>query len=270
MFLEGQQMIYDLHTHTTFSDGSEMTAMVAAAEAAGYDGIGLTDHCILIEDAFGRRDSYDLVTTYETRREKIQQLREDRSLRIFDAVELSYVPDTNKQISSFLDQAGFEYTIGAVHFADVYDYTSSAPYADCSEEKRLAAVDTYYETLVELIESELFDIVAHLDLPERHSLLRGHTTASHYEMVADAIVDSRTVPEINAGRVFRSLGTCHPAPDQFSIFADRGIEFVLGSDSHTPAELTKRSSYLSELLETQPAPIIALPETLTESSKTPQ
>lgn len=45
----------DIHTHTTFSDGSDLSAMVGAAEDAGPDGIGLTDHCIVTADAFCRR-----------------------------------------------------------------------------------------------------------------------------------------------------------------------------------------------------------------------
>ena len=61
----------DVHAHTTFSDGSELSAMVDAAEGAGLDALGLTDHCIVTEDAFGRRARFALVGTYERRRTAI-------------------------------------------------------------------------------------------------------------------------------------------------------------------------------------------------------
>ncbi|MFC7070125.1 PHP domain-containing protein [Halobaculum lipolyticum] len=239
---------YDLHTHTRFSDGSPMAAMVSAAADAGCDGVGLTDHCVLVDDEFGRRAQYDLVETYARRRERIDDLRGATDLRVFDAVELSYVPGTDDEIGSFLGRAGFDYAIGAVHFAGEYGYTSDASYADADDARIRAAVDAYYEALVALIDSELFDVVAHLDLPERRPVFRGVSTPAHYRAVADALADSRTVPEVNAGRVFESLGRVHPDPDLLDEFADRGVEFVLGTDAHTPEQVRRRVPYLREFV----------------------
>lgn len=244
--------LYDLHAHTRFSDGSKMEDMVSAAETAGCDGIGLTDHCILADDDFGRRAEYDLVNTYEQRRERIEAVRETTDIRVFDAVEISYVPGTAEEIRSFLNVAGFDYSIGAVHFAGEHDYTSSSSYANDSESAIRVAVDEYYDTLVDMIESDLFDIVAHLDLPERHDVLRGATTPDHYRAVADAVAESRSIPEVNAGRVFRSLGRVHPNPELLDTFTDRQIEFVFGTDSHTPDEIRRRVPYLRELFGNDP------------------
>ncbi|ELY41803.1 PHP domain-containing protein [Natronorubrum tibetense] len=259
--------MYDLHTHTQFSDGSSLESMVTAAADAGCTGIGLADHCILVDDDFSRRERYDLAETYERRRERIDDARDRFDLRLFDAVELSYVRGTDDQIGAFLEEAAFDYSIGAVHFAEAYDYATGAPYAECPPADRREAVDTYYETVIELIESELFDIAAHLDLPERHPQLRGVTTAAHYEALAAALADSRTKPEINAGRVFRSLGRVHPNPELLDVFVDREIEFVLGSDSHTPDEIGRRVPFLEQFVETNQAVTVDAPaflETTTE------
>lgn len=230
----------DIHTHTTFSDGSDLSSMIEAAEDAGLDGLGLTDHCIVTDDAFGRRAQYDLVETYERRRKVIQAAREGTSLTLYDAAEISYAAGDTDRIREFLETAGFDYTIGSVHFAGEYDYTSDAPYAGTDDEARRAAVERYYDAVVALVESELFDVLGHLDLPERLETLRGYSQPSDYERVAAALSDSRTVPEINAGRVNRSLGRPHPNPSVLSQFADRDVSFVLGTDSHRPDELTER------------------------------
>ncbi len=66
----------DIHTHTTYSDGSDLDAMITAAEQAGLSALGLTDHCIVTEDDFGRRARYDLVETYQQRREDIRAARD--------------------------------------------------------------------------------------------------------------------------------------------------------------------------------------------------
>jgi histidinol-phosphatase (PHP family) len=230
----------DVHAHTTFSDGSGLSSMIEAAEDAGLDGLGLTDHCIVSDDAFGRRAQYDLVETYERRREVIEAAREVTELRLYDAAELSYVTGDIDAIRELLETAGFDDTIGSVHFAGEYDYTSNAPYVGESDAFRRGAVNRYYDAVVGLIESELFDVLGHLDLPERLEALRGYSQPSDYERVAAALADSETVPEINAGRIDRSLDCPHPDPAMLGLFDGYGVDFVLGTDSHRPAELTER------------------------------
>jgi len=230
----------DIHTHTTFSDGSEIDAMIAAAERADLDALGLTDHCIVTDDSFGRRAQYDLVETYEARREVIDEARDGTELTLYDAAEMSYVEADEDRIAAFLDEADFAYTIGSVHFAGPYGYTSGTQYADASDAERRAAVERYYDAVVALIESELFDVLGHLDLPERVDSLRRYTARDDYERVAAALADSPTVPEINAGRVNRSLGRPHPDPALLDVFAEAGVRFVLGSDSHRPHEIESR------------------------------
>jgi len=239
----------DVHAHTTFSDGSELSAMIAAAEEAGLAGLGLTDHCIVTDDAFGRRATYDLVETYERRREVIDAAREETDLTLYDAAEVSFVTRETEGIREFLRTAEFDYTIGSVHFAGEYDYTSDAPYADADEGTRRSVVKRYYDAVVALIESELFDVLGHLDLPERLETLRGHSRPVDYRRVAASLAHSRTVPELNAGRVNRSLGRPHPDPSMLSHFAARGVGFVLGTDSHRPVEVTERVPELRASVE---------------------
>ena len=247
----------DVHAHTTFSDGSTLSAMIDAAETAGLDALGLTDHCIVTEDNFGRRATFDLVETYEQRREVVDAAREETSLTLYDAAEVSYVASEADAIREFLSTADFAYTIGSVHFADQYDYTADVQYAEMDAETRRSAVERYYDAVVGLVDSELFDVLGHLDLPERLPPLRGVSTAEDYERVAAALADSRTVPEINAGRVTRSLNRVHPNPEMLASFHNHGVEFVLGTDSHTPAELTTRVPALEAAVDRSAVDVIA-------------
>ncbi|RCU44270.1 histidinol phosphatase [Haloplanus salinus] len=246
----------DIHTHTTFSDGSDLSAMIDAAETAGLDALGLTDHCIVTDDAFGRRATYDLVKTYEQRREAVDAAREETTLTLYDAAEVSYVASEADAIREFLSTADFEYTIGSVHFADQYDYTANAQYAEAEDETCRAAVERYYDAVVELVESELFDVLGHLDLPERLPTLRGFSIPDDYERVAAALADSRTVPEINAGRVNRSLNRVHPDPGMIASFSNHGIKFVLGTDSHRPDEIVTRVPALEAVVDRSTIDII--------------
>ncbi|RQH02668.1 PHP domain-containing protein [Natrarchaeobius oligotrophus] len=235
----------DLHVHTTHSDGSDIREMVAAADEAGLDAIGLADHCILHEDDFRRCDRTNFDETYLERRREIDRLQSTFDVTILDGVEMNYDPDYHDEIRSFLERAGFDYTIGSVHYADEYHIAKTGWFASVGEADRAAAVDHYVDWQLQLIESELFDIVGHLDLCERSSELRGRITDDQYDAFVEALGRSRSVPEINAGRVFDDYGAVHPNPKVLDRFLDAGIRFVLGTDAHTPAELRDRVEYLT-------------------------
>jgi len=245
----------DYHAHTTYSDGSPLPEMCRAAEAAGLDAVGFTDHCIVVDDDFGRRERYHLVETYERRREAIERIRSRTDLTVWDAAEVSYVADAEAETADFLASAGFDYTIGSVHFAGEYDYTTASQYADASEAERRAAVERYFDAVVAAVDSGLFDVLGHLDLPERMAALRGRARRSDYERVAAALADSETVPEVNAGRVHDSLGRVHPNPAMLDAFLERDVGFALGSDSHSPTEIERRVPALRGVVDEREVPL---------------
>ena len=237
--------MYDYHAHTNYSDGAFLRWMVEAAADAGLDGIGFADHCNVSPDPDARRYKralgFNLDLTYERRREAIEAVREDAEVDVFDAVEMDYDPAHEGAIAEFLDEAGFDYAVGSVHDLDDANVHTRSHFADKPESERRALVDRYFEKLVALVESELFAIAAHPDLIERNPHLRGFATEDHYAAVADAFRDSRTVSEINAGRLLDDYGEFHPAPAFLDRLVDAGVEVTVGTDSHEPDEIAPRA-----------------------------
>lgn len=244
---------HDLHTHTTYSDGWDWEEMVAVAEASGLGGIGLTDHCPVGDDSFGRGDRYDFADTYEKRRAELQTRGDRYDVEIFDGAEVNYDPRKESRIREFLDEADFDYAIGSVHYAGEY-YVAHPDdrLAEAPDSERRAAIDEYVDWQVQLIESELFDVIAHLDIVQRSPALRGVMEEDDYRRIAEALANSDTVPEINAGRLDRSYGTIHPHPEYLHVFADEGVDFVVGTDSHAPDQLEGRIGLLTEELDGRP------------------
>lgn len=236
--------MFDYHVHSNYSDGSFLYRMVDAAADAGLDGVGFADHCNVSPREQQRRHKhlfgFTLDATYDRRRAAIEQLREWFDVRVFDAVEMDYLPDERDRIADFLGEAGFDYAVGSVHTVDGHNVQATRPFRDTPESERRAVVERYYDALVDLIGSELFDVAAHLDLPERNERLRGLATREQYERVADALAASRTVPELNAGRVLREYGEFHPADPFLAALRERGVEMTLGTDSHDPGEIGPR------------------------------
>ncbi|MEF8878629.1 MAG: PHP domain-containing protein, partial [Haloarculaceae archaeon] len=162
----------DYHVHSNYSDGSFIWSMCRAAEEAGLEAVGIADHCNVSPDE-RRADrkkamGFNLDLTYERRREGIENVREHFDLRVFDAVEMDYDPDDEGSIETFLEEAGFDYAVGSVHVLDGMNVHVESYFADKSEAERRDLVDRYFEKLVALAESELFEVAAHPDLLERN------------------------------------------------------------------------------------------------------
>ncbi|CCQ32640.1 Histidinol phosphatase putative protein [Halorhabdus tiamatea SARL4B] len=252
--------MYDYHVHTTYSDGSFLPQMIDAAEEAGLEGVGFADHSNVFDADRSYRETmgFNLDLTYERRRRAIDRARERTDLRLFDAVEMDYHADREGAIESFLEDADFEYAIGSVHAVDGVNVHNEPYFADLSQADREAAVETYVEHLVSLVDSELFEIAAHIDLVERNEALRGLLTDDHYRQIADAFADSRTVPEINAGRVLDSYGKFHPREPLAETLLDAGVSFTIGSDAHAPDSLVECSEELQAVRAEWDVPIVEL------------
>lgn len=244
--------MYDYHTHSNYSDGRLLANMLDAAEDAGLDGVGITDHCNVSERDRARRGKvrkgFNLDLTYERRREAIESFRAERDLEIYDAVEVDYHPADEAEIADFLAEAGFDYATGSVHYVDGVNVHDQPAAATQSEAERREFVAGYFDRLVALVESDLFDVIAHLDLVERNPHLRGFAEPEQYEAVAAAIVETGAVPELNAGRIDREYGEFHPAPAFLEVLAEYDIPVTVGSDAHTPAALRERQAPLRATL----------------------
>lgn len=244
---------YDYHVHSTYSDGSLLVRMLAAATDANLTGVGVADHCIVSDrnppQERRARRGFNLDQTYDRRRAAINWFREETELAIYDAVEIDYAPSDEPQIRDLLAEADFDYAIGSVHAIDGLDVQDTNSIAALSRRERETLIGTYFDRLVAMIESELFAIAAHPDLVERTEPLRGIAGREQYERVADAFTRSRTVPEINAGRVNRGFGRVHPTNEFLTILQDRDVAMTVGTDAHRPDELRDRVEHLETFLD---------------------
>jgi histidinol-phosphatase (PHP family) len=245
--------VHDYHAHTNYSDGRYMFHMVRAAETAGLEGIGFTDHCTVTERERRHEEraryAFNLDVTYERRRHAIESLRAESDVAIYDGVEMDYDPRDESAIADFLEEAGFDYVIGSVHELDDANVQVPSNYAGRSDAELDRLVDDYFDRLVQLIESELFDVAAHPDLIERTPPLAGRATERQYRRVADAFTDSRTIPEINVGRALTELDLVHPTDPFLDVLREYEVPTTVGSDSHTPEEVEARTPFLQDFFE---------------------
>jgi histidinol-phosphatase (PHP family) len=246
-------MRFDYHTHSTYSDGSFLWSMCRAAEEAGFEGIGFADHCNVSADRSQverkKAMGFNLDATYGRRREGIELVRDRFDVRVFDAVEMDYDPADEREIARFLEEAGFDYTIGSIHYLDGVNVHVESYFSRKSEAERRELVESYFDKLVALADSELFEVAAHPDLVERNPAFRGLATQEMYDRAAEAFSRSRTVPEVNAGRALRDYGELHPNPRFLDTLLERDVAVTAGTDSHDPDDVGPRRDRLVRELE---------------------
>ncbi|MFB6073948.1 MAG: PHP domain-containing protein [Haloarculaceae archaeon] len=240
----------DFHSHSNYSDGELLWVMIRAAQEAGLDGVGIADHCWLAPDESARdyRASlgFTMDETYERRRRGIDLVREEADIPVYDAVEMDYEPGQEGRIGAFLETAGFDYAVGSVHGVEGRNLQRPRQFEGMTDDELDGVVDRYFENLASLAASELFDIAAHPDLVERNPLLSGRAEREHYERAAAAFADSRTVPEVNAGRALEEDGQVHPVSTFLETLREYDVSVTVGTDSHHPEEYGPRAEFLSE------------------------
>lgn len=243
----------DYHIHSTYSDGDFMKRMVRAAEKASVSKIGFADHANVssrnVMKNTKRQLGFNLDITYKRRRKAINTLQERTDVKIFDAAEIDYHPKDTEDIKEFQKKAGFDYTIGSVHHIENVNIHIEPYFKEKSGEEQHQAVDRYFELLEKMIKSEIFDIASHIDLVERNQYLKEKAETKHYEKIAKAFKNSETVPEINGGRITGKKGLTHPSKEFHEILISEGINFVTGSDSHTPDNMIESIPLMRKKIE---------------------
>lgn len=186
---------------------------------------------------------------------------EERPLIVWRGVEMDYEPEAESFIDSFLEARNFDFGIGSVHYLDDRYVPKERNFPEMSSREAEDFTEEYFDKMVSLVDSELFDILAHPGLIERNPVFEPHVARSHYEEVADALRSSAMVTEING----KSLERQEP-PYPVDIMHDKGVnEFTLGTDTHRAEEVGRRSPLVGEKLEQLDAKPLRMEEVLERS-----
>ena len=224
------------HTHTTFCDGRDTPeAMVLAAIEKGFDELGFSSHSEMLEDpAAYVAEIRRLAAKYEGK------------IKILCGLEADWPCP--------LDLSPYDYVIGSVHF--VPTATGRRQGVDKSPEdlregirdgfggSAEAFVRAYFATEREMVATGRFTFVGHPDLVRKfnakHPFFDEGAAWYREELVktADAIAACGKPVEINTGAISRGWrDDAYPSPAFRALLRERGVKFLLSSDSHAAESL---------------------------------
>lgn len=247
---------FDLHVHSTFSDGSdEPEDIVRTAIDLGLSCIGFSDHSYLkeAEEWCMREDSIPLY------RKTISQIKEKYrdKIKVLCGIEQDF--------HSSQRPVGFDYVIGSVHFIE---HEGNLAPVDESPSILSEIADTwfdgdfyalcnqYYQEVSMVIQKTGADIIGHLDLITKFNEQNRMFSESEPRYIlssqtaTSALLPSKKPFEINFGAISRGYRTSpYPTFALQRYIAEHGGTFILSSDSHAKETLCFGFSSWTEPLQ---------------------
>ena len=237
---------FDLHIHTTFSDGANTPQeMVEAAIELGLKTIGISDHS---HNAFN--------TSYCIKKDRIGEYKaEILSLKQKYAGKIEVLLGFEQGYYSDITERDCDYLIGSVHY--VYKDGVYLPVDESAADTRYAIENhfggdpyayakEYYRTLSRFADRDEITIIGHFDILTKFNKqdktidTNDPRYVAAWQSAADALIKSGKTFEINYRSMYRGLTSVpHPSDEIISYLKDRGAALIKSSDSHSTADLIK-------------------------------
>lgn len=213
----------DYHIHSTYSfDGkSPLHAYIAAAQKQNLKEIGFSEHVDINPDIKGFK-----YLDYSTYYKAVTSLKKNAPISVKCGLEISYEPQLEGVLQSYVSDLSCDYIIGSVH--EVEGYTMDYTFLEQSDPV------LYFKSVKSLIQSETCDIIGHLEYFKRWG---GQYTSHDYKKiiltVLQKIIDYDLVLEINTSGLRHPAQETYPSLDVIKWYYHMGGTLIsLGSDAH--------------------------------------
>jgi DNA polymerase (family 10) len=197
----------DLHVHTNWSDGHDtLEAMVRAAQAKGYEYVGISDHSQSLYIAGGLKEEevFEEDAEMKALQEKMPNIRilHGAEIEILEGGELDYPEEVLRKL---------DYAIGAIHSR------FTQPEAEMTAR------------VIAAIENEHMNILAH---PTARQINEREPIALDLPKVFEAAAETGTALELNAGISRLDLKGAHARAAR-----EAGAPLIINTDAHATVGL---------------------------------
>ena len=248
----------DLHIHIERGpyEKAWIDRFVAQAVKMGIDEINLLEHTVRLREfhpAFREAGEYSLYQrrwldgkiktahTLDEYRRLMDLIRSsDYPVKINFGLEVCWFEQHADFLRGLVDQCELDYVLGSVHWIDNWTFNQRKYQWLGKDVNHLYR--RYYEMSNTLIESGIFDIIAHPDLIRCHGIYPDDDLADTYRALSQNAVKHGVMIEMNTAK---GLGI---NPQFLQIAKEEGVTFSLGSDAHRPADVGRRLKEVSALV----------------------
>ncbi|MCH1624788.1 histidinol-phosphatase [Fredinandcohnia quinoae] len=160
----------------------------------------------------------------------------NRNIDVKMSIEMDYTPGKHKEMEQFIRSYNFDYVIGSIHWINDFGIDLAEFRKEWDRRDLHDTYEKYYDQVVTLAESNLFDIIGHIDLvkifkyiPDDEEFL-----LEQFDRATTALANSKTCVEISTAGLRKPIGKLYPDPRLLQMCYDKKIPIVLSSDAHKP------------------------------------
>lgn len=237
-------MLTDYHSHlekgTLTID--YLKQFVDTAKEKGIQEFGISEHAYhfyetknIVSKPWMEERRYYKMDDYVDLFKRADQLGMDVRM----SIEMDYTPGRHAEMEAFINSYPFDYVIGSVHWVDDFGIDLAEYRKEWDRRDLYETYRSYYDQIVTLAESNLFDIVGHIDLVKifKYVPTDQEFLVEQYERITDALKNSKTCVEISSAGLRKPVGRIYPEPELLSLCYRKGIPIVLSSDAHEPHQV---------------------------------
>ena len=252
--MKGKEIKYNLHQHTKFSDGKEIPRKYAErAIDLGFSQLGFSEHSPLpFSNPFSLKE--ENVDDYI---EAVDRLKEQFAgqIEIYRALEMDYIPGISGDFDYWRGRCRADYLIGSVHLVkpdgtDALWFTDGPDYKIYDEGLQQFfegdirnAVHTFYQQTNQMIESQEFEIVGHVDKIKMHN--RGRFFSEDEKWYRDLVDETlelikqkNLIIEVNTRGMYKKTSdSFFPDHQTLKRVHELNIPVIISSDAHHPDEI---------------------------------
>ena len=245
--------MFDYHIHTKYCNhaAGEMEEYVQAAIKNNLSEMGFACHIpmeyypVELPREFFAMSLVDLNTKYFPEIQRLQNKYKEQ-IEIKTGLEIDYIISwIQDPINEFIDEYSerLDYIIGSVH---VLKTNGSVWGIDSQESSYLfnefgidVVYNQYLDAILELIHSDKYHILAHLDLPKKYGF-RPQDKTNYYLRITEILNEINKYGmciEVNTGGLRKHIGEMYPEEDIIKMMVEHNIPLITSSDSHKPEEV---------------------------------
>lgn len=237
-------MIVDLHNHTVLCNHAEGTTeeYILNAIKAKTKYFGFSDHAPMDFDPKYRM-GFEEMQKYESEVLSLKETYKDQ-ITILLGYEVDYLKGhMDKRVLN----AKVDYLIGSVHFIEGWGFDNPEFIGKYEEQDIDEIWQKYFDTIEEMANSKLFDIVGHLDLIKVFKFMPKGNINEMAKNALVAIKKADMVLELNVAGYRKPVAEAYPSQTLLKQAYELGIPITFASDAHKPEQVSLYDSEITKL-----------------------
>ena len=237
----------DYHTHSRFSFDSVQTIENAVNSAVLH---GMNEICFTEHISFDPNDtSYNVFKfeDYENEIDRVSSLY-NKKIKIKKGIEAGEYNLYKSDFDNYYKNNNLDFVIGSIH-----NIGGKGLRTNLRENGDIITYKKYFEEVLELAKKGDFDVIGHLDLPQRYAfdkfgLYNFDIYKEYIYEILKAVIHSGKGIEVNTSGLSKKL--LFPSIDILKMYKYLNGELItVGSDAHTSNRVGENISYSYNLLK---------------------